>query len=155
MLTTQSISPDFTSPNQDNQPVQLADFRNKKNVLLYFYPKDDTPGCTIEANDFTRLVSEFAQLDTVVIGISKDSCQSHVDFINKYGIQFDLLADSSGEVCEKFMVWQEKEKDGIKKMGIVRSTFFIDKNGTIQIAEYNVNPKGHAQAMLERVKNII
>ena len=132
--------------------VNLADYKGSKNVVLYFYPKDDTPGCTIEANQFTELASEFAKADTVVLGVSKDSCASHQAFIDKFGLKVDLLADTSGALCDAYGVWQEKEKAGVKKMGIVRSTFVIDKAGKLVEAQYGVNPEGHAQAMLERVR---
>ncbi len=154
MLAQNQAAPDFTSTNQSNEPVSLADFKGKKNVVLYFYPKDDTPGCTIEANDFTALATEFAANDTVVIGVSKDSCESHQAFIDKFGLKVDLLADTSGEVCEKFHVWQEKEKNGVKKMGIVRSTFIIDKQGILTEAQYGVSPDGHAQSILQKIKKM-
>ena len=154
MLKKNQPAPDFSTPNQDGAMVNLADFRGSSNVILYFYPKDDTPGCTIEANQFTALASEFAQQDTVVIGVSKDSCASHQAFIDKYGLQLELLADTSGELCERYGVWQEKEKNGAKKMGIVRSTFLINKDGMLEEVLYGVNAEGHAQAMLERVQQL-
>ena len=154
MLSIGDKAPSITSPNQDNQLVNLAGFQGDKNVILYFYPKDDTPGCTIEANDFTALANEFTSAGCEVIGVSKDDCSSHQAFIDKFGLKIDLLADTTGEVCEAFGVWQLKEKNGISKMGIVRSTFIIDKQGLINYVEYGVSPDGHAQAMLERVKNI-
>ena len=95
-------APTFKSPNQDNEIVDLQSFKGKKNVILYFYPKDDTPGCTIEANGFTALASEFAAADTVVIGVSKDSCESHQAFIDKYGLKVDLLADTTGELVVRY-----------------------------------------------------
>jgi len=144
-------APDFSSPNQHNQLVSLSDFKGKKHVVLYFYPKDDTPGCTIEANQFTALASEFAKAGAVVIGVSKDSCASHQAFIDKYGLKLDLLADTTGALCERYGVWQDKEKNGEKKKGIVRSTFLIDKNGILQEALYGVSAGGHAQDMLGRV----
>jgi len=134
--------------------IKLADYKGAKNVLLYFYPKDDTPGCTVEASQFTALAREFAERDTVVIGVSKDSCASHQAFIDKYDLKLDLLADTSGEVCEAYDVWQEKEKDGAKKLGIVRSTFLINKDGVLEEALYGVTAEGHAQAMLERVQQL-
>jgi len=154
MLQKNQAAPDFRSPNQYNQMVSLADYKGKKHVVLYFYPKDDTPGCTIEANQFTALGSEFSALNAVVIGVSKDSCASHQAFIDKYGLKLDLLADTSGELCERYGVWQAKEKNGEKKMGIVRSTFIIDKNGVVREALYGVNAEGHAQAMLETVRQL-
>ena len=154
MLQKDQVAPSFSSPNQDNKPISLADFKGKKNVILYFYPKDDTPGCTIEANQFTALVNDFAALDTVVLGVSKDSCDSHRAFSDKFGLKLDLLADTSGELCEAYGVWQEKEKNGEKKMGIVRSTFLIDKQGVLQAAMYGVTAEGHAEEMLARVKQL-
>ena len=155
MLQKDQVAPSFKSPNQDNKPISLADFKGKKNVILYFYPKDDTPGCTIEANQFTALVSEFAALDTVVLGVSKDSCDSHRAFADKFGLKLDLLADTSGELCESYGVWQEKEKNGVKKMGIVRSTFLINKQGVLEAAMYGVTAEGHAEEMLARVKQLL
>ncbi len=154
MLEINQQAPLFSSPNQLNEVVNLSDFAGKKNVVLYFYPKDDTPGCTIEANDFTRLADEFSQLDTVVIGVSKDTCESHVDFINKFGLKVVLLADTSGELCESYSVWREREKNGVKSMAIFRSTFIINKEGTLVDVEYGVNHEGHAAAVLEKVKGL-
>ncbi|MEI6066168.1 MAG: peroxiredoxin [Methylococcaceae bacterium] len=154
MLENQQKAPLFSSPNQHNQLVNLSDYADKKNVVLYFYPKDDTPGCTIEANDFTKLAEEFGKYDTVVIGVSKDSCESHIDFINKFGLKIDLLADTSGELCESYGVWREREKNGVKSMAILRSTFIIDKKGTLIDVAYGVTPDGHAQEVLEKVKSL-
>lgn len=154
MLTAKQVAPDFRSANQDNKMLSLADYKGKQNVILYFYPKDDTPGCTIEANQFTALAKEFAAHDTVVIGVSKDDCDSHKAFIAKYGLNVQLLADTSGEVCERYGVWQEKEKNGVKKHGIVRSTFLINKKGILEHVEYGVTAEGHAQAMLKKVKQL-
>ena len=154
MLANQQAAPLFRSFNQHNKIVSLADYVGEKNVVLYFYPKDDTPGCTIEANDFTALASEFAALDTVVIGVSKDSCQSHVAFIDKYGLKVDLLADESGELCQLYDVWREREKNGVKMMHVMRSTFIIDKQGKLVDVEYGVNHEGHAQAVLEKIRGL-
>ena len=154
MLEKKQIAPQFSSPNQDNNPVNLADFKGKKNVVLYFYPKDDTPGCTIEANQFTELAGEFAEADTVVLGVSKDSCASHQAFIDKFGLKVDLLADTSGELCDAYEVWQEKEKGGVKKMGVVRSTFVINKAGELVEAMYGVAADGHAREVLEKVRGL-
>ncbi|MBU2570346.1 MAG: peroxiredoxin [Gammaproteobacteria bacterium] len=154
MLEAQQKAPNFQSVNQYDQPVSLSDYLGKKNVVLYFYPKDDTPGCTIEANEFTQKASEFAEYDTVVIGVSKDNCESHRAFIDKFGLKVDLLADTSGELCESYGVWREREKNGVKSMAIFRSTFIIDKQGNLADVEYGVNPEGHAQAVLEKVKKL-
>ena len=152
MLKQNQAAPDFSVPDQNGNPVQLSDFRGKQKVVLYFYPKDDTPGCTIEADQFTALAEAFAAADTVVLGVSKDSCESHQAFIAKFDLKVKLLADTSGELCERYGVWQEKEKNGVKKMGIVRSTFLIDKQGTLADVQYGVNPEGHAQEMLDKAK---
>ena len=154
MLEKNQIAPEFSSVNQDNKIVELSSFKGSKNVVLYFYPKDDTPGCTIEANDFSALADKFAALDTVVIGVSKDSCASHVDFIAKFNLKLDLLADESGELCVAYDVWREKVKNGETKMAILRSTFIIDKQGKLVEALYGVNHEGHAQAMLDRVQQL-
>ncbi|TPQ27919.1 peroxiredoxin [Methylomonas koyamae] len=147
-------APFFRAVNQHNKPVYLADYQGEKNIVLYFYPKDDTPGCTIEANDFTGLADEFAALDTVVIGVSKDDCESHRAFIAKYGLNVQLLADTDGTLCDSYGTWQEVEKDGVKKWKIVRSTFIIDKDGKLVEAMYGVSHEGHAQAVLDIVKGL-
>jgi len=154
MLQTNSNAPSFTSTNQNNEAVTLSDFNGNKNVVLYFYPKDDTPGCTIEANQFTDLVDEFAKLDTVILGVSKDDTESHQAFIKKFNLKIDLLADTDGSLCEAYNTWQEKEKNGVKKMGIVRSTFVINKAGNLFDVEYGVSAEGHAAKILEKIKNI-
>jgi len=154
MLQVNSNAPNFSTVNQNNDTINLADFNGNKNIVLYFYPKDDTPGCTIEANQFTDLVDEFTNLDTLILGVSKDTCTSHQDFINKFKLKIDLLADTDGSLCEAYGVWQEKEKNGIKKMGIVRSTFIIDKLGNLVDVEYGVTAEGHALTVLEMVKKL-
>lgn len=155
MLEVQQTAPLFSSKNQNNQLVNLSDYAGKKNIVLYFYPKDDTPGCTIEANDFTKLADDFAALDTAVIGVSKDSCESHVDFINKFGLKVELLADTSGELCESYGVWREREKNGVKSMAIMRSTFLISKQGVLIYVNNAVNPEGHAEEVLQAVKTLV
>jgi len=152
MLEKNQTAPAFNTPNQNNESISLEDYRGSKNVVLYFYPKDDTSGCTIEANQFTERAREFADVDTVVLGVSKDSCESHQAFIDKFDLRVDLLADTSGELCDAYGVWQEKEKNGVKKMGIVRSTFVINKDGILVEAIYGVSADGHAQEILEKVK---
>ena len=144
-------APGFTLPADGGGEIALKDFKGKT-VVLYFYPKDDTSGCTLEAKQFTDLSDEFAALDAAVIGVSKDSCASHQAFIEKYGLKVDLISDTEGELCEAYGVWQEKEKNGVKKMGIVRSTFIIDKQGDLMDVEYGVKADGHAQAVLEKLR---
>lgn len=152
MLKVNAAVPDFSAINQSGETVNLSDYLAKNNVVLYFYPKDDTPGCTIEANEFTAMAGEFASEDTVVIGVSKDNSESHQAFIEKFGLKVDLLADTSGELCGSYGVWQEKEKNGVKKMGIVRSTFIIDKQGKLVDVEFGVTAEGHAQNVLKKIK---
>lgn len=154
MLEKKQLAPEFKALDQSDNMVNLADFSNNSNVVLYFYPKDDTPGCTMEARQFTALATEFSELDTVVIGVSKDTCESHRAFIDKYDLNVKLLADTTGELCKSYGVWQEKEKNGEKKMGIVRSTFVINKDGVLEEVMYGVNADGHAQEILEKIKQI-
>ena len=154
MLEKNQVAPAFSTPNQKNEMISLSDFKGNKNVVLYFYPKDDTPGCTIQANQFTELASEFAKVESVILGVSKDSCESHQAFIDKFGLSVDLLADTNGELCDAYGVWQEKEKNGVKKMGIVRSTFLINKEGVLEDVIYGVTADGHAQEMLDKVSQL-
>jgi len=154
MLQAGQTAPGFSLPDADMAMVSLSDFKGSKNVVLYFYPKDDTPGCTMEAIEFSDMEEEFSRLGTVVIGVSKDDCLKHAAFRDKHGLAVRLLADTEGEVCEKYRVWQEKDKDGVKRMGIVRSTFLVDKEGRLRHALYGVNPRGHAAEILKLVKDI-
>lgn len=152
LLSKGQAAPFFRAYDQNKQLISLLDYQGEQTVVLYFYPKDDTPGCTIEANDFTALANEFAAQNAVVIGVSKDDCDSHRAFISKYGLNVKLLADTSGDLCEQYGVWQEVEKDGVKKWKIVRSTFVIDPQGQLAEAMYAVNHEGHAQAILDLLK---
>jgi len=154
MLQPGDQAPEFSLPDADMQRVSLGQFKNERNLVLYFYPKDDTPGCTIEAIEFTDLQPEFESLHTEVIGISKDSCNSHGAFRDKHGINVRLLSDSDGEACSAYDVWREKEAHGAKRMGIVRSTFILDKTGTIRHALYDIKPKGHAAQVLDLVRQL-
>jgi peroxiredoxin Q/BCP len=154
MLQSGQSAPGFSLPDAEMEMVRLSGFKGKNNVVLYFYPKDDTPGCTMEAIDFSDLEADFMKHDTVVLGVSKDDCISHASFRDKHGLSVQLLADTEGEVCEKYGVWQEKEKDGVKRMGVVRSTFIIDKQGVIRHVLYGVNAKGHATEVLNLVKGL-
>ena len=151
MLKINQTAPDFTSINQDDKIVSLSQFKGAHNVVLYFYPKDNTPGCTVEASEFTTLFAEFAAADTVVLGVSRDTCEKHLKFIAKHDLKVELLADTSGEVCEKFCVWGERQFMGKKYMGIARSTFVIDKTGVLVEVNYKVKVKGHAQEILDIV----
>jgi peroxiredoxin len=154
MLQPGDQAPQFSLPDADMERVNMEQYKGATNLVLYFYPKDDTPGCTIEALEFTDLQPEFAALDTEVLGVSKDSCVSHGAFRDSYGINVRLLADPEGEVCEAYDVWREKEAHGEKRMGIVRSTFIIDKSGKVRHALYDIKPKGHAAQILELVRGL-
>lgn len=154
MLQAGQSAPAFALPDADMESFDLSELRGKKHVVLYFYPKDDTPGCTIEAIDFTDHDDAFARYGCVVVGVSRDDCISHAEFRDKHGLSVRLLADTECEVSKRYGVWQLKEKDGVKKHGIVRSTFVIDKKGVLRHALYGVNPKGHALEVLELVKQL-
>ncbi|MEA3276751.1 MAG: peroxiredoxin [Pseudomonadota bacterium] len=154
MLNPGDKAPPFSLPDADLGRIDLERFLGNKNLVLYFYPKDDTPGCTIEALEFTDLQPEFEARDTEILGISKDNCVSHGAFRDKYGLNVRLLADTEGEACESYGVWREKEAHGEKRMGIVRSTFVVDKEGNVRHALYDIKPKGHAAQILELVQRL-
>ena len=147
-------APDFTSLNQDETSITLSQYRGQQNVVLYFYPKDDTPGCTTEAMEFSTLIKEFSAVDTVVIGVSRDTCEKHRRFINKRQLKVQLIADTSGTVCELYGTWGEKKFMGREYMGINRSTFVIDKSGNLVAQNLKVKAKGHAREILNFVKNL-
>ncbi len=154
MLTIGQAAPAFEMPDADMNMVKSSGFKGQKNLVLYFYPKDNTTGCTIEALEFTDLMEQFEALDTVILGVSKDNCVSHAAFRDQYGLSVRLLADIEGELCEAFDVWREKEKNGERRMGILRSTFIVDKQGTLRHALYDVKPKGHAAHVLDLVRQL-
>jgi len=154
MLKPGDPAPNFELPNADLEMTSSEEFKGKSNLVLYFYPKDDTPGCTMEAIEFSDLLDDFHSADTQVFGVSRDNCLSHGEFRDKHGLAIRLLADIDGVLCKAYGVWQEKEVHGEKRMGILRSTFVIDKQGIIRHALYGVKPKGHAAHVLELVKQL-
>lgn len=154
MLRTGDIAPDFELPDADMEVVRLDDYRNKRNVVLYFYLRDDTPGCTAEAIEFSDLEAEFAALDCVVLGVSRNDCISHGAFRDKHGISVRLLADKDSVACSAYSVLAQKEVDGVMRDSVQRSTFVIDRQGRLRHALYGVNAKGHAEAVLNLVKEI-
>jgi thioredoxin-dependent peroxiredoxin len=155
MLKVGQPAPAFDLPDADLNVVSLDGYKGTNNVVLYFYQRDHTPGCTIEAIDFSELQDAFLSLDTVVLGVSMDDCMSHGSFRDKHGLAVQLLADAEGEVCTKYGVLQEKEVDGkSKKRCIIRSTFVIDKQGFVRHALYGVNARGHANEVLNLVKEL-
>ncbi len=143
----------FTLPSTNQTIFSLKDTLGKY-VVLYFYPKDDTPGCTIETNDFNKLLSKFKKLDCEIYGISKDNIKSHHKFRDKYKIKFDLLADEELKVLKKYKVWGKKKFMGREFMGTNRTTFLIDKKGKIIKIWENVKVKDHAKEVLETLKDI-
>ena len=145
--------PNFELEGTNNLSFNLSDFIGKY-VVIYFYPKDDTPGCTIETNDFNKLLSKFKKLNCDVYGISKDNLKSHNKFRDKYKIKFDLLADEELKVIKKYKVWGKKKFMGREFMGINRTTFLIDKKGKIIKIWDNVKVKDHAKEVLETLKNL-
>lgn len=154
MLKAGQAAPTFTLPDADMEPIDIAQFNGKNHVILFFYPKDDTPGCTLEATDFSDHEDEFARHDCTILGISRDDCIKHAEFRDKHGISVRLLSDEEGAACRKYGVWQTREVDGVRKHGILRSTFVIDKQGVVRLALYGVNAKGHALDMLRAVKEL-
>ena len=147
MLETGMIAPDFTLTDKDGNDVSLSDFRGKK-VVLYFYPKDNTPGCTRQACAFAASYDAFRENNIAVIGISRDSVASHVKFAEKYNLPFILLSDPDRIAIEAYGVWQEKKMAGKIGMGIVRSTYLIDENGVIEAVMPKVKPDTNAAEIL-------
>jgi peroxiredoxin Q/BCP len=151
MTDAGQTAPDFTLPRDGGGQITLSALRPKA-VVLYFYPKDDTSGCTAEAKDFTAMAAEFEAAGAVVVGVSKDSAASHDKFVNKYGLGVILASDEGSDVCERYGVWAEKSMYGKKYMGIERSTFLIDGAGTVRQVWRKVKVPGHAEAVLAAVK---
>ena len=153
-LVTGIEAPHFELPDSDMQTFSLASQQGKNNVVLYFYPKDDTPGCTMEANEFSALEDEFSKLDSIVIGISRDDCLSHASFRDKYGLSVLLLSAPDARICKRYGVMYEKEVDGQKKLSIKRSTFVIDRQGKLRPVMYGVQAPGHAPGILNLIKGL-
>lgn len=143
-------APDFSLPADDGSTVSLSDYRGRK-VILYFYPKDDTSGCTKQACELRDSLTRIDEAGAVVLGVSPDSIESHVKFRDKYDLNFPLLADEDQEVCRAYGVWKEKSMYGRKFWGVERSTFIIDEEGVVVAAWRRVRPKGHAERVLEVV----
>ena len=154
MIKEKNLAPAFKLPSTNKKEFSLKDSLGNF-VVLYFYPKDDTPGCTIETNDFNKLLPKFKKLNCEILGISKDNLKSHNKFRDKYKIKFDLLADQEIKVLKKYKVWAKKKFMGREFMGIVRTTFLIDKKGKIIKIWDNVKVKDHAKEVLETLQNIV
>ena len=153
-LNEGDTAPELNLPTNGGGNVNIADFLGKKNVVVYFYPKDNTPGCTNESKDFRDLHTEFDAADTVIIGVSKDSVKSHDNFVAKLELPFALASDENGDVCERWGTWVEKNMYGKKYMGIQRATFLIAKDGTIARIWPKVKVPGHAAEVLEALKTL-
>ena len=146
MLAKGTQAPEFCLPNQSNEKVCLQDYKGKW-VVLYFYPKDNTSGCTQEAIDFTEFIDEFEQLDSIVLGVSPDSVKSHQNFISKHDLKVVLLSDPDHSVLQQYGVWQKKTMYGREYMGVVRSTYLVDPDGVIRDVWEKVKVNGHADAV--------
>ncbi len=153
MIEVGEMAPDFCLPNQDENEICLRDLRGKW-VVLYFYPKDNTPGCTTEACDFTENLSDFEELDAVILGVSPDSPKKHRNFIEKKGLKITLLSDENKEVLEKYGVWQLKKMCGREYMGVVRTTYLIDPEGKVAARWDKVRVKGHVEKVKEKLREL-
>lgn len=148
------FAPDFCLPDKDNKEACLRDFKGTSWVILYFYPRDNTSGCTREAVDFTEALDEFEKLNTIVLGVSADSVESHSKFAAKYKLKVALLSDGDHEVLEKYGVWQLKKLYGREFWGVIRSTFLIDPKGKIAYVWPRVKVKGHVEAVKRRLMEL-
>ena len=151
LLKINTPAPDFSRTDHKGQPVSLGDLRGKP-VVLFFYPKDNTPGCTTEACGFRDALPDFTGADAVIVGVSKDSPQKHDKFKDKHDLPFTLVSDEDGGICDDYGTWVEKNMYGRKYMGIERATFLIDKEGVIRKIWRKVKVKGHANEVLEAVQ---
>ena len=151
-LTEGAQAPTFTLPDQDGNPVSLDDFKGAR-VLVYFYPADDTPGCTKEACQFNDNLAGFQAAGVPVIGVSPDDAASHQRFRNKYGLQFPLLTDADHSVMESWGAWGEKTRYGRTSVGVLRSTFLVGEDGRIERAWHNVKADGHAAGILTQLQS--
>ncbi len=150
-LSEGSKAPDFTAASSDGKQVSLKDFKDKQRVVLYFYPKDDTPGCTVEACGFRDGIKKIEKKDAVVLGVSPDSVASHNKFIEKFKLPFILLADEDKKICQAYGVWVKKSMYGKEYMGVQRSTFIIGKDGRIEKIYEKVKPDVHADEVFEHL----
>ena len=153
MLNEGDPVPDVNLVSVEGKEMSPTDFRGQK-LVIYFYPKDDTSGCTREAQDFTALAGEFEKQGTWILGVSKDSPASHAKFTGKYGLKVRLASDSAGAVCEAFGTWVEKSMYGRKYMGIDRATFLINRDGTVARVWRKVKVPGHAEEVLEAARDL-
>lgn len=154
MLYPGQYAPIFRLPDADLEWFDFDSLRGRQHAVLFFYPKDGTPLCTMEAIDFSDHEDEFKRLDCAVIGVSRDDFLSHADFRDKHGLSVRLLSDEEGTVCQEYGVCKTLEKEGKSKLCVMRSTFVIDRDGIVRHAFYDVNPKGHAATVYQLVKEL-
>ncbi len=149
---TGELAPPFTLPSTEGHPISLEDYRGKQAVVLYFYPRDDTPGCTVEACAFRDLSAVFGERGAAIVGVSADSIKSHLRFRQKFDLNFPLLSDRDHVVAEQYGVWQRKKFMGREYMGIARTTFVVDRQGRIAAVYPNVKVDGHAREVLDALR---
>ena len=154
MLKAGDLAPDFELPDADMEIVKLSDYRGKQHVVLYFYVRDDTPGCTTQAIEFSDRDDHFSRMGCAILGVSRDDCIRHGEFRDKHGISIRLLADKDCYACGLYGVLIDKEMDGVVRQTVLRSTFIIDRDGIVRHAFYGVQAKGHAAQMLQLVKEL-
>lgn len=154
LLQAGQAAPEFSLPDADMEMFDSASLRGKRHLVLFFYPKDGTPYCTLEAIDFSDHESDFNRCGCEVVGISRDDCLAHADFRDKHGLSIRLLSDQGSEVCRKFGVMHFREHDGHKRLCLIRSTFVIDRDGVIRHAFHDVSPKGHVAEVFQLVKQL-
>lgn len=147
-------APDFALPDADMEVFDLAEVRGKRNVVLYFYPRDNTPGCTRQAVEFSDHVDDFERCDCSVIGVSPDDCLTHAEFRDQHGLSVRLLSDEDIDICRRYGVWESREVDGMVRTGVTRTTFIIDKQGVVRHIFRNVAPRGHVAEVLQTLSKL-
>ena len=147
-------APSFSLPDADMETFDMAEALESHHVVLYFYPRDNTPGCTRQAADFSDHEDEFTRHNCIIVGVSPDDCLTHAEFRDEHGLSVRLLSDEDGEACRLYDIWQAREVDGVSRMGVLRSTFIIERGGVIRHALYDVNPRGHAAEVFQLVREM-
>jgi len=154
MLQSGDPAPSFTLPDADMETFELSELKGKHHLVLYFYPRDNTPMCLRQAAEFSDHEDDFLRHGCLIVGVSPDDCLTHASFRDENGLSIRLLSDQDTEVCRQYDVWRAREVDGHTRMGVLRSTFIIDRDGVIRHALYDVSPRGHAAAVFELVKEL-
>lgn len=154
MIKVGDSAPVFTLPDADMEPFDLAEEIGRHNLVLYFYPRDNTPGCTLQAADFSDHETDFAKHDCIIVGVSPDDCLTHAEFRDEHGLSVRLLSDEDKEVCQLYGVLQSRVIDGVTRNGLVRTTFIIDKQGAVRHILSDVSPRGHAAEVFKLVSKL-